>query len=144
MRRDPRWLPDVFAAVTAWARRRSRRVPALVFVVGCPQISAHRRRDPRALFHVGHRPGKVCAHPAAGALSINHVVGLILHELGHPLAERAWGRSCQEDADLAVKKFLGVRLRYRGPLLLEWAPARVVKMIMRASRRSRASGRSAP
>lgn len=144
MRRELRWrLEAVFKRVVAWARQRSRRVPALRLVVGCPQITARRRYDPRAFFHVDHRRGKVCVHPAAARLGSGYLTGLILHELGHPMATRAWGRSCQEDADLAIRKFLGVRLHYRGPLLLEWVPDRVVRFIFpRHQPRSPARGRS--
>jgi hypothetical protein len=80
--------------------------------------------------HVGHRSGKVCASAAAARLPVEHVVGLFLHELGHPMAMAAWRRSEQEDADRAVREFLGVRLRYRGPLLLQWVPRRVARMVL--------------
>jgi len=124
-------LTSAFEAVLAWARRQSRRAPALLLQIGCPQIAAHRRRDKRAYFHVGHRPGKVCVSPAAAKLSDNHLVGLILHELGHPMAMVAWGRSEQEDSDKSVRDFLGVRLHYRGPLLLQWVPDSVVRRVLR-------------
>lgn len=123
-------LRAVFEAVHRWARARSRRVPALVLAVGCPRIAARRRHDPRAIMHVGHRGGKVCASARAAELPLEHVVGLFLHEIGHPMAMAVWGRSEQEDADAAVMRLLGVRLRYRGPLLLQWVPPATVRRIL--------------
>ena len=123
-------LRDAFKRVHAWARRQSRRVPPLRLKVGCPMVAASRRRDKRAYMHVDHLKGVVCTIPAAAQLSANHLVALFLHEIGHPMAMKAWGRSEQEDADKSVRDFLGVRLRYRGPLLLEWVPTRTAKRIL--------------
>lgn len=124
-------LERIFALVRAWARSRSRRVPMLSLQIGCPEVARTRRSgNPRALFHVGHLPGKVCCSPLAAHLDHNYLVGLILHEFGHPMAQKAWGRSEQEDADRAVKDFLGVKLSYKGPLLLECAPLKIVKQII--------------
>jgi hypothetical protein len=123
-------LREAFARVHAWARRRTRRVPPLTLAVGCSQIAARRRHDPRAFAHVGHRVGRVCISAAAAKLPVEHVVGLCLHEIGHPLAQRVWGRSEQEDADAAVREFLGVRLSYVGPLLLQHVPTRVARRIL--------------
>lgn len=125
-----RALQEAFKRVHGWARRKSRRVPPLRLVVGCRGVAAGRRRDKRAFMHV--RRGVVCTTPAAADLPIEYLVGLLLHEHGHPMATKAWGRSCQEDADKAVRDFLGVRLHYRGPLLLEWVPKRIALRILRA------------
>lgn len=124
-------LLDRWRKVYAFARRKSRRVPRLMLHVGCRQILNRRAHDGRAFFHVGHVPGKVCTVLAAAKLSDNHLVGLMLHELGHPMAQKAWGNSEQEQADAAVHAFLGVRLRYRGPWILQWVPTRVARQILR-------------
>ena len=123
-----RW---VWEHVIAWARRRSRRIPALSLRVGCPMIQAHRRDSKRAFMHTHHLPGKVCAAPEAAFLPVGHLVALLLHEIGHPLANRLYGVSEQEDADKSIKDVLGVVIRYKGPLLLEWVAPSVVKRILR-------------
>lgn len=74
---------------------------------------------------MGHLDGVVCCHPSAAELPDTHLAGLFLHELGHVLAWNEYGRTEQPDADAAVRELLGVRIFYRGPLLLEWvSPAR--------------------
>lgn len=128
-----RRLQRTFERVWHWAAARSPRVPPLLLYIGCPEIEDRRRSgDPRALFHVGHIPGFVCTIPEAGLLPDTYLVGLMLHELGHPMAMAAWRRSEQEDADKAVLDFLRIRLRYKGPLLLEWVPPSVARAILRA------------
>ena len=123
-------LKDLWTRVHRYASSKSRHVPKLRIFVGCGSLSRARKRDPRIFFHVGHRPGVVCVHPDAHKLSVEHLVGLYLHEIGHPLAQRKWGVSEQVDADRAVKEFLGVKLHYKGPLLLEWVPYSVAKRIL--------------
>lgn len=129
MKADP--LRDIWSAVYAYARRRRRSLPKLTLRIGCPRIAAMRRTDPRAFMHVGEDgKARVCSSPAARKLSVNYLVGLYLHEIGHVLAQKAWKRSEQEDADKAVRDFLGVRLHYRGPLLLEWVTDSAVRRVM--------------
>lgn len=123
-------LQDVWRRVYAFARGRSRRVPRLSLYVGCRQILNRRGHDKRAFFHVGHKPGKVCTVLASAKLSRNYLVGLMLHELGHPMATKEWGVSEQPHADTAVEAFLGVKLRYRGPLILEWVPDKIVRQVL--------------
>lgn len=123
-------LLDRWRRVYAYARRRSR-VPRLALAVGCTQIINRRGHDKRAFFHVGHKPGKVCTVLAAARLSDNYLVGLMLHELGHPLAMTAWRYSEQEHADRAVQAFLGVKLRYRGPLVLQWVSTQTAHKILK-------------
>ena len=124
-------LREAFKRVHAWARRKSRLVPPLRLLVGCPQIAKMRRRDKRVFMHVGHRgPRTICTSPTAASLSANHVVALFLHEVGHPLATKLWGRSEQEDSDKSVRDILGVRLHYRGPLILQWVPDKLVQRIL--------------
>lgn len=124
-------LRDRWRKVYSWARKRSKRVPRLSLAVGCRQILNRRGHDLRAFFHVGHVPGKVCTVLAAAKLSDNHLVGLILHELGHPMAQAAWGYSEQEQADAAVHAFLGVKIRYKNFLVLQWVPTHVAMRILK-------------
>jgi hypothetical protein len=123
-------LRDRWTKVYRWARGRSSRIPRLSLHVGCRQILTRRHKDARAFMHVGHVPGKVCTVLAASRLSDNHLVGLTLHELGHPLAEKAWGVSEQAHADMAVGAYLGVRISYRGKLVLQWVSNAVTKTIL--------------
>lgn len=133
--RPAEMIREVFARVHAWARHRSRRVPALSLAVGCPKITSQRRRgDPRAFCHVGCRAGKVCCSALVADLPLEHAVGLFLHELGHPMAWAAWRSSDQHGADAAVRRFLGIRLRYSGPLLIQRVPASVAERILRGRR----------
>lgn len=123
-------LRAVWRRVHAWAAARSKLVPRLSLLVDCPEILKNRRTDRRAFFHVGHRPGKVCTVRDAAKLSVNHVVGLMLHELGHPMATKAFGQSEQGHADGAVSGFLGVKIQYKSPLVLQWVPDKVVRGIL--------------
>lgn len=130
---NPSRLVDVWERVYAHARRASTRTPRLRLVVGCRQIDRRRRTDRRAFMHTGggHARGQVHVHEDAATLPLNYLVALFLHEMGHPMALKAWGRTEQEDADRAVRLFLGVKLHYRGPMLLEWVPGSVVRKVMR-------------
>ena len=114
--------------------RKYPKLPRLTLRIGCPQIQRARRAgNPRAFFHVGaHDPGKVCTVDAAAKLDDSYLVGLMLHELGHVIAAKEFGRSDQIDADDAVRRFLGVKLHYHGPLLLEWVPPSVARRIRMA------------
>lgn len=118
--------------VLRWARKKSPHVPALTLRIDCDLTKKHRQSSPRAYMHTQHLPGKVCVSSEAWTLSPAHLVGLYLHELGHPMATKAYGRSEQEDADRAVKEFLGVTIKYKGPLLLEWVSPATLKKIQGA------------
>jgi hypothetical protein len=124
-------LRDYWGRVLRWARKKSARVPNLRLRVNCPLALSYQRKSPRAFMHTLHVPGTVCAVGIACGLSPEHLVGLMLHELGHPMAQAAYGRSEQEDADRAVKEFLGVKIQYKGDLLLEWVSPTVAVRILR-------------
>lgn len=83
----------------------------------------------RAFMHVGHHPGSICLHPAAGKLKVNHVVGLFLHEFGH----LGTPDGSEADADQWVLVKLGIAILYKGPLCLEWVPDDVVAGLLGAS-----------
>jgi hypothetical protein len=126
-------MREVWRAVYAFARHKARKyVPRLTLKIGCPVIARHRRTDARAFMHTGgrHAAGQVHVAPEAALLELTYLTGLFLHEIGHEIATRAWARSEQEDADKAVREFLGVRLRYKGPLLLEWVSRADARRIM--------------
>jgi hypothetical protein len=123
-------LRDTWQRVLHWACRRSPKVRALKLNVNCALVKRTRAASPRAYMHTLHKRGKVCVHGDAAALSLPQLVGLYLHEIGHPLAQDAYGRSEQEDADRAVKEFLGVKIQYKGPLLLEWVSPSVARRIL--------------
>ena len=79
----------------------------------------------RSFMHVAHVKGAVCTIRNAAALSDQHLVGLFLHEFGH-LA----GGDSEPAANDWVKKQLGVEIKYRGPLDLQWVPPAVVRWIL--------------
>lgn len=124
-------LRQFWARLLQWAKKKSSMVPNLQLRVDCPLVRRTRKTSPRAFMHTLHAPGKLCVAREAAGLDSEHLCGLFLHELGHPMATRSWGRSEQEDADRAVKEFLGITIRYKGDLLLEWVPTYVLTKIMR-------------
>jgi hypothetical protein len=63
-------------------------------------------------------------------LSENFLVGLFLHEIGHPLAMKIYGQTEQWDADRSIREVLGVRIRYGGPLILEYVAPSVARRII--------------
>jgi hypothetical protein len=127
----PTELKDIFRRVNDWAMEKSPLISKLELQIGCPQIAAHRKAgDKRAMFHVGHRKGKVCADPKALRLPVEFLVGLFLHEMGHPLAMKIYGKSEQWHADNSIKEILGVRIQYGGPLLLEYVAPSVADRIL--------------
>ena len=132
--REQALLHAYWDRVYSWARRRSRLTPLLRLKVGCRTVSVRRAYDARAFMHTGHRPGTVCAVPQAARLAANFIVGLFLHEIGHPLSWRLWRRSDQWDADDSVLEVYRIRLRYQRPLLLEWVPDAVVRKILGGDR----------
>ena len=74
----------------------------------------------RSYAHVGHWPGTVCAELIKFAeLSLEHQVGILLHEFGH-LGDEFGG---EQGADRWVFVELGVALEYRGALDLQWVSA---------------------
>jgi len=127
-------LKAIFGRVLSFARSKSRFVPQLELFVGCSQIAWDRKTSKRAFCHVFHRPGRVCAAPELITVPINYILGVMIHEIGHVLALKTWGRSSERDADIAVLKFLGINLEYRSDLVLEWVSNRVVEQVLRGSR----------
>jgi hypothetical protein len=130
VRHEEAVVRNFFERVLRWARKKSPRVPLLKLSVNCPLILRTHAKSPRAFMHTLHKPGKVCVASIAAGLHPEHLVALYIHEISHPLAQNAYGRSEQEDADQAAKEFLGVRILYKGPLLLEWVPISVVRKIV--------------
>jgi len=121
-------VSSLYAYILIWARRQSKLVPKLALNIDCSMVREQRRKgDRRAFMHVNHVPGKLCVAHEVASLSPGHVVGLFLHELGHPIAYKLWRRSEQEDADAAVRQELGVTILYRGPLVLQWVPPKFAK-----------------
>lgn len=132
MARDAEMLRALFARVHAWATRKSLLTPRLTLRVGSREVVARRRAgDARAFFHT--HGAKVCTVPEAARLPLNYLTALMLHEIGHPLAQRIFSSTEQWDADRAVRQVYGIALRYRGPLLLEWVPDAVVRRVLRGA-----------
>jgi len=96
----------------------ARHVPKLSRIklfIGCPVIRQERKKSKRAFCHVGHHKEAICCAPETARLPLNHIVGLLLHELGH----LATGKGDLE-ADVWCAKVLGVPIQYKGKLHLEW------------------------
>jgi hypothetical protein len=127
------YLQEAFRRVNAWAMSKCPQVSRLSLHVRCHSIKRRLHSgDPRALFHVGHKAGKVCTiDERVAVLPVTYLVGLFLHEMGHPLALKLYKKSEQWHADRSIKRCLGVQIRYRGPLLLEWVPSSTARMILR-------------
>lgn len=124
-------LRSLWESVYHWAKRRSKKVPRLEIRFDCELMKKTRAESPRAYMHTMHLGvGKVCISSDAADLPRPNIVGLFLHEIGHPLAQALYGRSEQEDADRAVKEVLGVSIKYKGALLLEWVAPPTVKWIL--------------
>lgn len=95
--------------------------------------------DPRAYFHVSHvSKWTICGAHEAGWLNDNHLYGLVLHEFGHPLAWRFYGRSKQEDADRAIFDTTGVPILYKSGIVLQWITDADVRLVRGGRVRARA------
>ena len=134
------WLPTRLGVAFAVARAFvSSRWPAAKFVrlkVGCPEIESLRRSgqgaaSERALMHVGHLQGTVCASAAAGNQVDAYLFGLFLHEFGH-----LGSGGGERDADQWILDEFGVRILYDGPLDLERVDQDVVTRIIRVAKRA--------
>jgi len=95
----------------------------------------------RAMMHVAHHPYIVCSWaPAARKLSVNHLIGLYLHEFGH-----LGSRGDDKQADRWVDKHFGIAIYYTGELELEWVTCEAGERVLAAAstrpRRSRPSRR---
>lgn len=123
-------LTQIFNRVHRFAKDRFQRTPDLLLSVGCKDIEQYRRGSKRSFCHVFHRDGIVCTVPALMTLPINYIVGILLHEIGHTIAMREWNCSLEQEADIAVMKFLGVNLDYKGDLTLEWVSTDVVRRVL--------------
>jgi len=93
-----------------------------VKLAACYDVRRDRERgNKRAFFHVGHKgPWTICTDPITGCLSDSHLYGLVLHEFGHPLAYKLFGKSRQEDADQAIWKLTGIPILYRTGWTVQW------------------------
>ncbi|MGH7260792.1 MAG: hypothetical protein ACREI9_08940, partial [Nitrospiraceae bacterium] len=56
----------------------------------------------------------------AGCLPASHLYGLVLHEFGHPLAQKLTGKSGQEDADQIMWRLTGIPILYRTGWTVQW------------------------
>jgi hypothetical protein len=97
----------------------------------CKDVRADRERgNKRAFFHVGHKgPWTICHDLTAGRLNDSHLYGLVLHEFGHPLAMKLFGRSRQEDADLAITKITDLPILYKTGWVVQWIAPGDVKLV---------------
>ena len=103
----------------------------------CPDVRRDQERgNKRAFFHVGHKgEWTVCHDGTAGRLSDSHLYGLVLHEFGHPLAWKLFGKSRQEDADRAIWNLTHTPILYRTGWIIQWISPGDVKHIKALVRR---------
>jgi len=72
--------------------------------------------DPRrAYMHVGHIKNAICVTSEGADLSVEHLLGLTLHEFGHLATGGGDGA-----ADAWVFREFGLVVNYMGPETLEW------------------------
>ena len=113
--------------------------PAARFVrlqIGCSEILAFRRNNEglvaqRALMHMGHKQGVICALSVCSRLPPSFVTGLFLHEFGH-----LGSGGGELEADAWVRDVLGIRIEYKSALDLEWVPDHTVARILKSVKRS--------
>jgi hypothetical protein len=105
----------------------------------CRDVRADRERgNKRAYFHVGHKGDwTICHDLTAGRLSNSHLYALVLHEFGHPLAMKLFGRSRQEDADRAITKVTGIPILYKTGWVVQWIAPGDVKLVRWYARHGR-------
>jgi hypothetical protein len=86
-------------------------VPQHWHVRYCARADAEHKAAQRQYAHVHHRPHTICVAQAFDALPEPYQRGLLAHEVGHLLLGE--GPHSEAAADAAVRKALGVRVRYK-------------------------------
>ena len=126
-RRVQRALDEVYAFLVALRAPVGRAVRLEL----CEDVRRDRERgNKRAFFHVGHKGiWTICTDPITGRLPDGHLYGLVLHEFGHPLAWKLFGKSRQEDADRAIWDMTRIPILYRTGWIVQWVPAASVRRI---------------
>ncbi len=77
----------------------------------CSRADKEHEVATRQYAHVHHRPHTICVAEAFDALPESHQRGLLAHEIGHLLLGP--GAHTEVEADAAVLRALGVRVRYK-------------------------------
>ena len=121
--------------------------PAARFVrlqVGCPEIAAFRRNNEgpigqRALMHVGHKQGVICALSICSRIPPSFVTGLFLHEFGH-----LGSGGGELEADQWIRDTFGIGIQYRSELDLEWVDPITVARLIKSVKRSELNLRHNP
>lgn len=80
-----------------------------IYIKFCKEVDIEHNRVHRWYAHTGHRKNIICVAKAIKDLPNNFICGIILHELGHMLS----GYITEKEADLAVKNYLGITIKYR-------------------------------
>jgi hypothetical protein len=134
----PRTL-NCFVRVYAFITHRTKWHEPVCFNDHCLQIFNDRQKKGhpllgrRAFMHSGHTRNQrggprvctiCCWGPATEELSGSFLVGLFLHEFGHLIT-----RGNEKKADRWVFEKLGVPLRYKGDLKLEWVSPSMCKKL---------------
>jgi hypothetical protein len=121
-------VEDAFIGVRGCSASINRRL-GNVLLRPCAEVRKNLRgaARARAFMHVGHTEGAVCFDAAMRRLPLNHAVGILLHEFGH-----LGSGGGEAEADQWVLAKLGIAIRYKGRLCLEWVDDKAVRLAVRA------------
>jgi hypothetical protein len=79
----------------------------------CKLIDRERKTDKSRFAHVNHKPDLMCKTSDFWKQSTSRRRGLIAHEIGHLLLIKKGNvNHTEHEADLEVKKMLGLKIRY--------------------------------
>lgn len=73
----------------------------------------------RIMAHTGHQRNTVCVSRRMFRLARPYWNGILLHEFGHLISIVASRSYREDDADFAIWGWVGIPIRYRGPLELQ-------------------------
>lgn len=101
--------------------------------VGCPhqdtKHSHHQLKNSdgsgknwRAFMHTNHFKKTVCVHPHADTeLQTRNLIGMLLHEFGHLINDIIGLPNTQKNADGAIERYLGIKIKYSNPGRVQYA-----------------------
>lgn len=123
--------PTLNEIVYALRREACRRTDAdwwmNILAFECSMANREHEASDRQFCHVGHRLFKICHARATERLALPWKLGLVVHEFGHlalcgpRMIQR---RHTEADANHAGELVTGVKVQFKGPLVLEWADPR--------------------
>ena len=80
----------------------------------CGLVDKDHRDDARVFCHVFHKDhGIICFSKAYKRLPIAHQIGIMLHEIGHVMAQEEHGHGGEAEADLWVQEHCDIDLAFK-------------------------------